>query len=566
MSFEARDYPISNIFNKAVFEIPRNQRRYVWSKENWQDLYDDLCFSISQDNPHFFGSIVLKEEQKQEGLDYYLIIDGQQRLTTITLLLISLMKLFLENNMDDDFLGTISYLQSKDNRNREHEILHSEYHQSLRKFIKAITQKESKSVPINAFIDTNTISREKDKNIGNAIKFFYETIRNDIEQCEDIQTRLRNIRDVLLDMVVVKITSSSDEDSYTIFEILNARGQELSSNELLKNYIMRYIQPTERRDDAKVQWEDMERTLGTFMEKFIKHYATHRFGDTSEKFANSYQAIQKLTRGENIGDLFDDLKLKSEYYSKIVNPSYGTEGNCSKIEYSIFKFFKKKRFELFRPILLSLIHQNELQNISKEKYELMLKYIYTFFVCYTIIGEEKSNKLMDVVYKYAKPIEEDCTKRLLNEFAKSLKDKIPSLEWFLNSFKNVGWSNHYDLYKGKKNKNRVQIVIEVLEKYISQKDFIDEFTLEHVLPDSEGIENSQIGNFIPLEERYNQLCDSEELNKKMEFYSQSEFSSARGFVSRYKDKTFDPSDRTKYLGRLMYNNILQLNQFDFDKD
>src|SRR5699024_9949897 len=91
MSFEARDYPISNIFNKAVFEIPRNQRRYVWSKENWQDLYDDLCFSISQDNPHFFGSIVLKEEQKQEGLDYYLIIDGQQRLTTITLLLISLM-------------------------------------------------------------------------------------------------------------------------------------------------------------------------------------------------------------------------------------------------------------------------------------------------------------------------------------------------------------------------------------------------------------------------------------------------------------------------------------------
>ena len=86
------------------------------------------------------------------------------------------------------------------------------------------------------------------------------------------------------------------------------------------------------------------------------------------------------------------------------------------------------------------------------------------------------------------------------------------------------------------------------------------------MPDSEGIENSQIGNFIPLEERYNQLCDSEELNKKMEIYSQSEFSSARGFVSRYKDKTFDPSDRTKYLGRLMYNNILQLNQFDFDED
>lgn len=52
-------------------------------------------------------------------------------------------------------------------------------------------------------------------------------------------------------MTAVKIVSSSEEDSYTIFEILNARGQELAAHELLKNYIMRYIQPAERRDDAR---------------------------------------------------------------------------------------------------------------------------------------------------------------------------------------------------------------------------------------------------------------------------------------------------------------------------
>ena len=87
---------------------------------------------------------------------------------------------------------------------------------------------------------------------------------------------------------------------------------------------MRYIQPTERRDDAKMMWEDMERAVGSSMDKFIKHYATHRFGDTRDKYNSPYQAIQKATHGQNIGELFDDIKLISEYYSKIIHPCYST--------------------------------------------------------------------------------------------------------------------------------------------------------------------------------------------------------------------------------------------------
>ena len=48
MSFEAKDYPISDILNKAVFDIPRNQRRYVWKKSSWQDLFEDVLFSITE--------------------------------------------------------------------------------------------------------------------------------------------------------------------------------------------------------------------------------------------------------------------------------------------------------------------------------------------------------------------------------------------------------------------------------------------------------------------------------------------------------------------------------------
>ena len=70
-------------------------------------------------------------------------------------------------------------------------------------------------------------------------------------------------------MVLVSIISSTEEDSYTIFEILNARGQELEQHELLKNYIMRYIDPIENRDMAKEKWEIMEKELGKYFKRFF---------------------------------------------------------------------------------------------------------------------------------------------------------------------------------------------------------------------------------------------------------------------------------------------------------
>ena len=566
MAFEAKDYAISDILNKSVFDIPRNQRRYVWKKPHWQDLYEDIVFSITETKPHFVGSIVLEGEGKKDGLSYYTIIDGQQRLTTITIVLLAIMKHFHENDMTDDFLGTISYLQSKNNSNQDITILNSEYHVSLSSLIRNMIALKDKSLSMASFVEANTLSKTKDKCIGDALRFFYSAIRDDVQQVDNVQKRLREIRNAVLDMTAVKIVSSSEEDSYTIFEILNARGQELAAHELLKNYIMRYIQPTERRDDAKMMWEDMERAVGSSMDKFIKHYATHRFGDTRDKYNSPYQAIQKATHGQNIGELFDDIKLKSEYYSKIIHPDKGEDGNCDEIEYAIFDFFRTKRFEQFRPVLLSLIHQRSLGKLSSQKYELTLKYIYNFFVCYTIIGEEKSNKLEDVVFKYARMLEDSYSDELLQEFANNLKRKIPSYEWFLNAFKNVGWSNHYDLYKGEKNKTRVQIILEVIELFVSQAHNAHDFTVEHILPDSDGITNAKIGNLIPLEDALNRSCANKSLTDKCGFYEKSSFTSARGIATRFREKPFDPSKRTEYLAKLMYNNILELNQFDYSKD
>lgn len=566
MAFAAKEYSVGDIMTKAVFDIPRNQRKYVWKKDNWKDLFEDIIFSINEKKPHFLGSIVLEETKKIEGLTYYTIIDGQQRITTIVLALIAVMKLFHENDMTDDYIGTTSYLKPKNNRNQGFVVINSDYHISLTSLVDGIISLADKETTISAFINNHLLTKTKDKCIGDAIQFFYSSLLEDVENAEDKVGRLVELRSAILEMTAVRIVSDSEEDSYTIFEILNARGQELAPHELLKNYIMRYIQPTEQRDIAKHIWEDMENTLGTSMNRFVKHYATHRFGDTKDKYSSPYQAIQKATRGQGIAALFEDIKLKSEYYNKIIHPLAGEHGNCSDTEARIFAFFREKKFEQFRPILLSLIHQKELKHLDDQKYEQMLKYIYNFFICYTIIGEEKSNKLEDVVFKYARLIEEQFSEALLQEFANNLKGKIPNYTWFLNAFKNVGWSNHFDLYRGDKNKRRVKLVLEVIEMFVAQSECVLDFTIEHMLPDSEKIEHSQIGNLIPLEDVLNERCGAKPLTEKFEIYGESNFKSARNTAARYKDKELVLADRTEFLARLIYNNILELNQTDYSSD
>jgi len=147
-----------------------------------------------------------------------------------------------------------------------------------------------------------------------------------------------------------------------------------------------------------------------------------------------------------------------------------------------------------------------------------------------------------------------------------LKARIPNYDWFLNAFINLGWSNHHKVYSGEKNKQRVQIVLELIEQYLTQRYAVEGFTIEHALPDSESEVNEQIGNLIPLEERLNNNCGTLPLADKFAYYKQSNFKSARSFAERFEGKEFDPYKRTQFLSKLIYNNILELDQFDFTND
>lgn len=559
MGFSAEPKKVYELFNRKCYLIPRNQRRYVWEKRNWEELYDDISL-VTQKTlpPHFIGSFVLNDEGRQDGLPHYTIIDGQQRIITLTIMLASILFWFKKEKLIDDYLGTTQYVFATDDKAKKRVMLQSDYHLSLETIIKSIDEMPDDQfdvIGIGSFLEISRYSPSSDNNIVNAFKYFMTRIKDEMDTTDNHQKYLLSLRDATLNISDITIIALSEEDSYTIFEILNARGMILEDHELLKNYIMRYIQPEKTRDKAKQVWFEIENDLDSNISKFVKHYAKHVCSYNKSDNLSEYKIIQRANKGRNTDDLLRDLRKKADYYSKMINPI----GKCipNSVEYRVFSFFKKKRQEQLRPVILSLMHQNDLGNIPNELYENVLVFMYNYYVCYNIIGEESSNKLTNVVYKYSELIENHYSEQVLNDFVSDMKKKLPARDIFIRSFENVGWSHHSSFFEGDKNKERSQTVIEVLERYLNHGECLSGFTIEHVLDDADDVSNGQIGNLIPLEEGINSGLSGKEFDEKIKAYMRSNYKTARSFSERYS-MSFDPQKRTHYLAALFYDEILKL--------
>lgn len=565
MSFNAQEDRIRDLLSRRVYSIPRNQRKYVWKKDNWKELFDDvLCVVDGKLNSHFIGSIVLSEKPVKNGLPYYAVIDGQQRTITISIFLASIMFVMKKLGMSSDFNGTKPYVIAKDDKDNDVVIVTAENGESLERIIMAIidmAEEDAKTKSATALVDSNLVCKS-DKNIGDAFKFFISEIISFYEKNDRDKEKILALRDSVRDITFVNITATNEEDSYTIFEILNARGLDLEDHELLKNYIMRYIHPEETRDKAKEDWLRIENKLGSSnMHRFIRHYTTHKYGDqrTKNKSLSDYKLIQNNNKGKNTKDLLDDLQLKAEYYLKLIAPcKKGDDANCSEMEYRVFSFFKRKRQEQMRPLILSLITKNKEGLLDDKLYEKTLNFLYDFYICFNIISEENSNKLTNIVDKYSARINNEYSEQIVLEFVDELRNKLPSREMFRNAFANVGWSHHATIYEGDKNKERVKTVLEVLERHINNGNCCEDMTIEHLIADNKGKENGQIGNLIPLEERINKRCKDKLLKEKLSYYDESSFKTARNIAKRYSDKEFDPKMRTEYMAKLFYDEILKL--------
>ncbi len=550
--FKAQERQIINLLKGSVFEIPRNQRQYVWKQQNWKDLLEDMQFILaanSTEKKHFIGSIVLKEENDRNGLSAFTIIDGQQRTITVVLFLAAILQLMKERNMADDFAGSFPLLYEKDLKNNMVPVIESEYHLAISKIIKAVCIQPVVHFHkmLSGIITAN--NRKVDKCIGDCISFFYGELQNKEDKY------LLKIRDAIINTNYVEISATTEEDSYTIFEILNARGQSLEDHELLKNYVMRYILPVSKVDEVKRNWSEIiEKGMGNSVVRFFRHYTSHRYKLNNKE--SIFKVIQANNKGSDINSLYDDILLKASFYQRLLNPSIDSEnGNCTPKEYEVFSYLRSKKSELFRPFLLSLIHQGYLENVDKRLYDNTLDFIKNFFICYNIISEDNSNKLSDTVWKYAPLIENNYSDDYINKLIRSLQDKLPQREQFMRIFRNIGWSNHHGFYNNEHKKRQVQAVLELIESIKLGHSLNESFTIEHILPDSQSVENALIGNLLPLERNLNENCKDKSLTEKIPFYKRSQFKMTREFAERYENLPFDHMRRAEFMAKIVWEKV-----------
>lgn len=545
MSFEARQSVVGKLLNDSIYKIPRNQRSYVWDESNWSDLFGDIEITAKDDLvPHFVGSIVLIKGGKEDGLNVYTIIDGQQRIITITLLLSAIMYEFKRRDMVNDARGTTKYLIASGDKGQEIGIVAPEKHVTLERIARGVidlSPESAKRKTPAAFSADMCSAKNKDKQITKAFRYF----SGRLSVLDD--DSLVQFRDAVVGMTYVDICATTEEDSYTIFEILNARGQELQAHELLKNYIMRYILPKESRDDAKNIWADIERTIGDGMDEFLRHYAIHRFEFGKNKNDKIYKTIRDASNPQDARNLLYDIQKKAGYYAHISNPDE------KEADYSYLRFFVSNRVRVLRPLLISLMHCRDREDISSDEYIEALDYIYKFYVVFKIVGGMESNSLTGTIRKYSHSIETAFNEKSIYEMKEALKAKLPAKESFCSSLHTLGWSHRWDFYSDSKNKDRCRLVLKLLEESKSKLSTVPEFTIEHAYPDSENEGNAVVGNLLPLEEALNRRCKNKPLQEKVRIYETSSFATTRGFAKRYPDGNFDIKTRTEAIAESIYS-------------
>lgn len=548
MSFDAHQDTINRLLSNSIYRVPRNQRAYVWNERNWSDLDKDIDLVVEGvSSSHFIGSIVLNSEDIEAGLPVYTVIDGQQRLVTLTLVITAVLYELKRRGMLADASGTVKYLRATDDSGEQKLVVSTGSHLTLGRIIDGVIGIEPDrlgSTSLTAFIASVTVDKKRDANIVKAFRYFVKTLGNKSDG------ELLEYRNAVVSIQYVRIASSTEEDSYTIFEILNARGMELEDHELLKNYIMRYISPAERRDDAKQVWAHIEGEVGEGMKDFLRHFAIQRFRLSSSD-RGVYKKIRDFSDPREAQALLYDLNLKAGYYKEILNP------NHDRVEYDLFSFFKSQRVKVYRPLLLSLMHRHEDGSIGDDDYAEALRFLRTFYICHKVIGGLDSNQLTDSICKHAYDLEMTYKPESLTAWKDSFRRKLPTSDAMRDALLTLGWSNHWGRYEGSSNKDRCKLVIELLEEAATGCPVSAEYTIEHVLPDAEGPASALVGNMIPLEPKLNNRCADKPLEEKLAIYAESNFATARYFARRYEQVNFDVRVRTEHVAKKLYELVAE---------
>lgn len=489
MSFKTENRKIKDLFEKSCqYVVPRYQRDYVWNKTNWSELISDIKFTLNSSNnlqwSHFLGTIVLNNKTDQDnnlansGITLYEIVDGQQRLTTIYILFACIVYRFKE-------------MKTEDSKSRV-KYIHDTFLTSLAANSKRILMIDNEKMNHDLqYLITDVMNNESiTKNFfSDLFSYFYDEIKNyDFYELDGFLNKLLTIN-------IVEIISDQEEEIYNIFEVLNARGRPLKQMELLKNHVMKYIQPhsNDYIDMAKEKWNKIEKNYShlTDIDSLLIHFSKCYIKKDAESANKVYKLIKDEIRIEDLSILLDSLYEYSNAYKKVTTPS---------IENEYIDYFDIKRNKQIRSLLaaVEVIFTKGIidESIKLAVYRNLRNYFFIFNVC-----SHTSNKTDKIVSKASYDIYHCNTKNhfkmLFTKFFFDLEKMISNDENMRSMFINnqaFKYSNHNSAYK--RNGRMVKYILFNIYKSM-QKDTnlsIDQLTIEHLNSDDGSNDNSSIFN------------------------------------------------------------------------
>lgn len=359
------------------FEIPRFQREYVWTKDQWDNFFSDLT---DEDEPgHFFGTIIgiQQENTDKQKSSVIIVIDGQQRLTTLSLYFVALYCHFRPLINLQDF-GLINYLVklmrriTREDSDPQLRLTPQDQNNNKEDYLQILSMAEL--IPEKYKLTEQT----KKRNIYLAFEYFYNKIKSHIEENNTSApvSILRKLADNANKSIVGVITVKDHLQAFRLFESLNNRGHDLEKTDLIKNFLLakastdgkiseysyslwkQIIKNTGNKDSEK------ERFFRNNYNAFRKSYSFSGKENTSEKFANKNNLLDiytDLTEAMSPKDLLESLRQNSDIYAQITLKPNSTSSLSKALVQSLRNLNEAEGTTSFVLLMHLLKHQNDLQ-------------------------------------------------------------------------------------------------------------------------------------------------------------------------------------------------------------
>lgn len=571
MDFSASQKNINELLSRnCSYQIPKNQRKYVWDETEWSELFEDI-FLIDQKNDyaHFIGSFVFS---KTNNIQNYQIIDGQQRLITVSILFCCMCDKLIEAGEKNAAKSIIqTYLVGNNDGDNFYKINRENSEFFLTNLIDEIkVERVLSSEDVQTIFKNNFDARDRyNKKIESCFLYFKKRI-NDY-----IADRKRSKKDTII-LMKNKLTScqsieilvGSDFEGFRIFETLNARGIPLEQHELIKNYFYSYLRSGEKLKNLDSKWDKIISNVVTeksdYFSAFITHFCIHKFGKIKKN--EEFRTIRDKTNKNDAYNLLNSIWKCSIYYSYIINPDKYRYQNGNFYEvYTALNFFHSLNIRQVRPLVVSLFEAYEdKQFIKSDDFVKTMNALETFYFMYVVLLKGTTNQIDNSIISLAKKISNSNEEMNAFELIKAeLSKYISEREKIKDEFQTIGYSNKNKKFNNSSNKKCVNYILEKIEKSYDKHDEMQNIkvsSIEHIFNDNE-IEDfaSYIGNLLPLSKRLNNKSDNKDFSYKLEQYKKSNLLSVKRFVSNYSDKTswgeIEIKERSKKLADYCFSDI-----------